>query len=110
MKYDKQRIFSVKVNFWIDERTLKKFDSLSRKRAESKSLIFREAIREYLKKHLKKQEFNMAGQKSPFYLLGEPFVVIPFKLMIDKDSKDMDLLVYLAISSYGLWCTNPSRC
>ena len=45
----------------------------------------------------------MAQQKIPFYFRGEPLVIIPFKLIIDKDSKGSDLLVYLAVSSYADW-------
>lgn len=36
----------------------------------------------------------------PVYLLGEPVVIIPFNLIMDKDSKGADLLVYLAIASF----------
>lgn len=36
----------------------------------------------------------------PVYLLGEPVVIIPFNLIMDKDSKGSDLLVYLAIASF----------
>ena len=36
----------------------------------------------------------------PFYMMGEPFVVIPLKLVEDKNSKGSDILVYLAIASF----------
>ena len=42
----------------------------------------------------------MKEQKIPFYFMGEPYVIIPLKLIEDKKSKGSDLLVYLAISSF----------
>ena len=42
----------------------------------------------------------MKEQIIPAYLMGEPYVVIPFKLITDKDSRGPDLLVYLAIASF----------
>lgn len=54
MKIEHQKIFSQKVHFWVDKRTLRKLNQLSKKRAESKSLILREMLRKYLAKELNK--------------------------------------------------------
>lgn len=42
----------------------------------------------------------MKERTIPVYLLGEPFVVIPYNLIMDKNSIGSDLLVYLAIASF----------
>lgn len=43
----------------------------------------------------------MAESKSIFFLAGDRFTCIPSSLMIDKDSKGNDLLVYLAVNFYA---------
>ena len=47
----------------------------------------------------------MKEQETPFFLMQEPFVVIPFKLVEDKQATQTDILVYLAVASYGNWQT-----
>lgn len=47
----------------------------------------------------------MKEQEIPFFLMQEPFVIIPFKLITDKETTQTDILVYLAVASYGSWQT-----